>query len=440
VNNAIDSIAVIGTDAASRLSAAQPGRCIVARDGTLLTAQIAQTSQADIDRMMGRNGAVNSDSPTAADACVVRRPWLDPLPALVPLPNTADPAGPVAPQEIVLGLEDVPEEQRQSFVSVRRQQLQLLAIGVHGSGKSVFVRTIADQWSGELRSADGSVEALWDALEWAENWCQDRTGPNECDSALLILDDLDALVGRMQQEYQDTAMDRLVHVLRNGPNADLAVVATAVTATAVLRRAVNLFGDTLLLRQPSRQEHVLAGASAALFDEQAHPGCGVWRGHKIQVAVSAAHVADRNHQPSPVTSVESLREGATILVTGSPAARIRSLRARTIQADVIDIADVAAGALPADIADGGLQISSVTQLPRPSILVGDPDAWQARWSLFGSLRRHCRIVFDGCELAQVRALLQTRVLPPLLGAADQVWVREPAGAITRARLNLQNEQ
>jgi DNA segregation ATPase FtsK/SpoIIIE, S-DNA-T family len=126
-------------------------------------------------------------------------------------------------------------------------------------------------------------------------------------------------------------------------------------------------------------------------------------------------------------------------VTRSPGARIRSLRRGTTGPEAVDITDGAAGAVPTDGAEGALWFSTGCGRPRSSVLVGDPDAWQARWSLFASLRSRCRIVFDGCAVTDVRALLQTRVLPPLIADSRQVWVREPDGALSRARLTLENE-
>ncbi|HEY5225119.1 MAG TPA: hypothetical protein VIJ18_18990, partial [Microbacteriaceae bacterium] len=64
---------------------------------------------------------------------------------------------------------------------------------------------------------------------------------------------------------------------------------------------------------------------------------------------------------------------------------------------------------------------------------GSPDGWQARWSLFSAMRGRCTVVFDGCSVAQLRALLQTREVPPLIAGPDRVWIRTPDGMIRRAR-------
>ena len=63
----------------------------------------------------------------------------------------------------------------------------------------------------------------------------------------------------------------------------------------------------------------------------------------------------------------------------------------------------------------GCNSASVSRSPGRSIcaaIIGDPDAWQSAWSLLGRLRPSATVVFDGCTLAQVRAVLHARVLPP----------------------------
>ncbi|TAM67620.1 MAG: hypothetical protein EPN48_13390 [Microbacteriaceae bacterium] len=456
VNNALDSVAVVGTDAASRLSAAQLGRCIVARDGATEQVQVARTSVADVDRIVR---GLPSGSET------LRRPWLDPLPGVIPL-DTLDrgPAG-----TVVLGVEDVPLEQRQSTVAVQLTGSHLLVSGVHGAGKSTTLRSIAGQWPGEVRSAQAGTEALWDALEWADHRCaptgREPTEPtSEQHAAMLLVDDLDALLGRMSQEYQDLALERLVRVLRDGPAFGVCIVAAVQTVTAALRCAAGLFPDTVLLRQPSRQDHVLAGAPAELYDEAARPGSGVWRGNRIQLArrqESRAANAHSGRRAAPVDPDGRQRppavrwvDGTTVVVTRSPAARLRSLRghgagsrgagsrgagSRGAGIEVLDVESAAdcaeeSGAGLSDAGKSGdLRVLDGSQRSTRSVLVGSIAGWQARWGLFTALRGRCTVVFDGCSVAQLRELLQTREVPSLVAGPDRVWVRTPDGTIRRAR-------
>ncbi len=456
VNNGVDSVAVVGTDAASRLSAGQPGRCIVARDGVSEQAQVARASADDIAQIV-RASPHSELSP-------LRRPWLDPLPSVILL-ETLEPA---AAGSVVLGVEDVPPEQRQSAVETKLAGSHLLVSGVNGAGKSTLMRSIAQQWRGVVRTTCDSAEALWDALEWADDWCatHGRTTasgePVQPDqTAVLLIDDLDALLGRMPQEYQDLALDHLVRILRDGTGAGISVVASVQMVTAALRAAAALFPGTVLLRQPSRQDHVLAGAPAALYNEGAGPGSGVWRSNRIQLAQPAAAAVQhsprgRRAAPDDVNRAAqppALRwaDGTTILVTRSPATRVRSLRADATAPGgaIVDVGAVGAGALDGSVLDGAVldgpvldgavagsstvRVSDGSQAAQATILVGSVDAWQARWGLFAALRADCAVVFDGCDVAQLRSLMQTREIPPLIAGPGRVWICAPDGTMRRAR-------
>ncbi|MEO8908217.1 MAG: hypothetical protein ABI310_09095, partial [Microbacteriaceae bacterium] len=156
-------------------------------------------------------------------------------------------------------------------------------------------------------------------------------------------------------------------------------------------------------------------------------------------------------------------DGTAILVTRMPAARIRSLRAYATAPlgnaiDVVDIdavnigigevgigdvgiGDVGAGAVAAgeqragrlDDSGGHLRVLGGSERARGQVLVGSPDSWQARWGLFAALRGRSTVVFDGCSVAQLRSLLQTREVPPLIAGPDRAWSCTPDGTIRRAR-------
>lgn len=80
---------------------------------------------------------------------------------------------------------------------------------------------------------------------------------------------------------------------------------------------------------------------------------------------------------------------------------------------------------------------------KPTVVIGDPDAWQARWGLFTTLRPQARLAFDGCRLADFRAFSRQRELPPLIVGAGlgataaqiRVWAIDADGSVSRARLN-----
>ena len=76
----------------------------------------------------------------------------------------------------------------------------------------------------------------------------------------------------------------------------------------------------------------------------------------------------------------------------------------------------------------------VTRGDAPSVLVGDPDDWQARWGAIAALRETMPLLFDGCSVADYRAVTRDRRLPPPLARPDTLWLVEPRAAPARARL------
>jgi S-DNA-T family DNA segregation ATPase FtsK/SpoIIIE len=419
VNNPQDSIVVVGTDAAARISAATPGRCIVARDDGVNSAQIAEVGETDVWMIAHESGG---------EACrPARRPWLDPLPARIPLESLQLPDG----ADAVLGVTDEPDEQRQSVAAIGAADPHLLVIGTHGSGKSTFAQSIARQLKPAAVFEPRTLEHVWDALCAAAEASDptERSGRGRV-TRTLILDDLDAQLARMPDEYQSGAVERLVRIARDGPAAGIRIVATVHRITPALRSCAALLGDPLLLRQANRQEYVLAGGPAALHDDRLGPGGGVWRGHRIQLAVCGTE------RPAGLPEAEdphalALGRRSTILVTRSSRSRREQL-SRALGAEIVDVESLALTRLAPDA--GSLLVGDGASGSRPRVFVAEPDVWQSHWPLFVSLRTNCRVVFDACTVADLRALLHTRDLPPLCAGADRVWELTGSGRLRRACL------
>jgi S-DNA-T family DNA segregation ATPase FtsK/SpoIIIE len=69
------------------------------------------------------------------------------------------------------------------------------------------------------------------------------------------------------------------------------------------------------------------------------------------------------------------------------------------------------------------------------IVLGDPAAWQARWSLLAAVRGSIPVVFAGCSVAEFRALTGIRRLPPPIGSAPGgAWHLAGDGAVGRVQL------
>ena len=89
----------------------------------------------------------------------MHRPWLDPLPSLLPAP--APEAG-----RLLLGVVDRPSEQRQDVVELTRSSL--LVLGAAGSGRSTALRQLAVQIPGQAVLGPDDLEEVWDSVSGGE--------------------------------------------------------------------------------------------------------------------------------------------------------------------------------------------------------------------------------------------------------------------------------
>jgi S-DNA-T family DNA segregation ATPase FtsK/SpoIIIE len=417
-----DSTALLGTDAAARLPHGIPGRLVVARDGDLLIAQAATVESADVEAVVRSHSSASRQ----------RAPWLPALPDVIPLRAfDAAPAG-----SVVIGAGDDPDRQVQEGIVYRPARAHLLVLGVRGSGKSTVLATISSQWTGSVIVVPADIEGAWDAMTRAESLLhslQDDRGP------LVLIDDVEALLDRFDDEHRDAMVDRIRSLLVDGPRAGIAVVCTATTLPTGLRSVAGRFGERLLLRQADKQEHVLSGAPADLYDPSAPPGRGVWHERAAQVALTDVP-ASESERPSAARRPPTLAfppASLTLVVTRSPGVLVRRLRAAFAEVDVVDLADTGTGlgrTSPESVVPAPESGSVRVTEDRPAVVVvGDADAWQANWALLGRLRQRSTLVFDGCTLAQVRAILHARVLPPP-AEAGHVIVCDASMEFTRARL------
>jgi S-DNA-T family DNA segregation ATPase FtsK/SpoIIIE len=434
VNNRADSLAVLGTDAAAALSAAEPGRCLIATaTGDPVLCQIATTSEREIRVLAALPGG--GPSP--------RRPWLDPLPgtvtradllALAPADGAAGGADDGAGPGCLLGLLDEPERQR--YRIARYEPLtdgNLLVLGTARSGKSTALASLAAQYArtGQVESPAADVEAVWDALGEARRCLDAGRGPV---GRLLLLDDFDAVQARWDHEYRAAALELLTGLLRDGGEDGLRVVIAVQRLGGALQVLPTLCQSRLLLRLPDLAEHVAAGGIAALFDGALPPGGGSWSGHRIQlldatpsgpaaVEAAAAAEAEAAAESAAAEPVSARPDQILLVVSGSPARTVAALTAGS----GTRVVDLTALTEPGQLRVTGAQAGTV--------FVGDVDAWQAQWSLLGTLRPRADLVFDGCGLADYRAISRRRDLPPPLAPGrGRVWVLQPDGTVRRGTL------
>ena len=417
VNNRADSQAVLGSDAAALIDAARPGRCVVRRGGAAVqSCQVATTTDVDVRAVLA----------TTPAGPLPRRPWLDPLPARVRPTDLARLAPGPRPPELLLGVIDEPDRQRYRQAGYDpATDGNLLVLGGSGSGKSTLLSALAAQAPHHTEHVPADIENTWDALVRARAGL-DRPGPST-DSRLLLLDDLDAVLARWGDEHRAAAIDLLTGLLRDGAAVGLHLAVTVQRLTGALQALPALCQSRLVLHLPSRYEHQAAGEPAAGYDETLPPGGGTWRGRRIQLLMPDG--VDGLHPEGAVPVVPSALAAPAptlIVVAAAPARTIAVLRSADSPAfpDVIDV-----GASGGHAPGGRLELSDVGV---GTVLVADVDTWQGHWSVLAGLRHRAPIVFDGCSIADFRAITRRRDLPPPLAPARaRGWLLGVDGVVRR---------
>jgi len=370
VNNRADSVALVGTDAAAAIPARATGRGVLAPpDGEPYEVQFALAGDADVERVTRRWRG----SPPP------RRPWCEPLPADVD-PQDA-PGG--------FALVDLPHEQRRAVaVWSPESDGHVLVLGAARSGTSTALAALAP---GGTRVPRG-IAAAWDVIGAAASG-----GPG-----VLVVDDADSLLARFPPDYRQVVVERLVALLRDGPERGIHVALSAKRLTAELTPIAALAPERLLLRHAGKQDWVLAGADAASFAAGLPPGAGVWRGDRVQVVRARPPVGEAD----PL--VADLEPGRRLAVVTTRPAEVLALLAGAVR-----LGDEAPGA----------------------VVVGHVDEWQSRWGALAALG-DAQVVLDACTPADVRALTRTRELPPpLAGLRGVAWRLEPGGRLSRVRFD-----
>jgi len=424
VYGAADSVAVVGSDAAARIPAKPPGRAVVSiAGGDAALVQVARSTERDVALV----AAAWSGLPRP------RSPWLPPLAASIPPSwEAASAAGrsPQATDSLAFCVADRPEEQVQVVVSWRpREHGSLWVTGGAGSGKTgVIAALLRAPTTLRLGLVRPGVAALWDALSGAM-----AESPEGNESRVLLIDDLDATIAACPQDYQADLTDLLARVLREGPALGIWAVITAQRVGSALHAVAGLCGSTILLRQPSRAEHVAAGGESAQFDPRVPPGGGRWLGSRIQVFdVDPADLPAALPAGGSGTGVDPIAWGEDVAVVSTSPSRVaRAIASSRPGVRVTVLTERRPGDDP--IASLGRRSDAVGER---SILVGDPQVWQGHWSLFAAVLRTHTVVFDGCAISDLRPLTGRRELPPPFDRGQRpVWSLAPGGEFRRAQLS-----
>jgi S-DNA-T family DNA segregation ATPase FtsK/SpoIIIE len=407
-----DSLAMLGTDAATRLAPTARGRALIADgSGDVREVQLAIADPGDADALRG------DGRPRAENM------WCDPLPELIPLETLA--RDPVADGEsgIPFGRVDLPAQQRQPVARHDpRSDGHLLVLGAARSGRTTVLRTLAE---GAAAAGIARIVVANDPAE-ASSLLVELLERPPSDVTLVLFDDLDLALARMDPDARHEFADLLSGLLRS--TRRLSLVVTAQRLTGPLQSLAGLVDARLLLRQPSRDEHVLAGGDGSTFDARLPPGAATWtgsRGHgaSLQVAIGSAELP-----PAELVDLPHLRPRigrALAVVCRRPAELAPGL--------------IAAGARVIVLGDGAAPDADELRVSRgeaPVVLLGDPDAWQAEWALLNLVRRDLPIVVSGCSGSELRAVTRARDAPPPLGSrpGECWWVDD--GRVRRAVLDL----
>ncbi|WP_439591399.1 FtsK/SpoIIIE domain-containing protein [Microbacterium sp.] len=400
VTDAGDSRAVLGTDDAARL----PGTV-----GARGLAYVRRGSDAAPQRV--RIALSNADDVAAVTRRDVgpspRRPWLPDLPTRVAL----DELGHVTSGELVLGLADEPDRQRQRAIGVHISDRGLLVVGGAGSGRSTALRTLAAQAASLVR-VPASGEGAWDAVTALVD-------APPAPGTVVVIDDLDALAARLSPDHAQVLVERLERVFRSAGECGILVVASAQRLTGPAARLGDLLPKRLVLGTASRAEHLAAGGDPAHYAPDAPSGRGRFGGLAVQIAWTDALERDRIDidrvwAPSaPLTGLVTRRASRTRAVLDAWAEQgIRTLT-------LAQYADE-----PSVIADG------------PVVLVGDPDEWQANWRLLASVRADHDLVIDTSCGAEYRVLSASRELPPYADhGRGRAWLLSAGGDAVRIVLS-----
>ncbi len=411
VNNPADSAAVVGVPDASRLPRT-PGRALAVVAGERPTSvQLALAGPADVEEV------ANAWRDREWE---LHRPWLDGLPPRLPysaLPVQPEDDDDVDADELAvpIGLFDLPERQEQPVaVYCPRRHGNLLVLGGAGSGKTGVLAAVGSAGNAQLIPAD--IEGAWDVVSDALAAVRAglRTVP------LLLVDDLDTLCSRFAVDYQQAFVELLAAVLQEGPAVGVCVVAAARRLGQFVNAISVLCESRILLRMPDRADYLLAGGEPGLHDPTLQPGGGHWQAKRIQV-VLADPLAP---VPGPVTPPLAGRlDGSLAVVAAAPSRLADLLRTLGPDIDVVELDSAAEDGLDPVVAG------------RRTVIVGDPDAWQARWGLLPRLRSRLPVLVHGCSAAEFRAVTRVAELPPPLENPRQTaWLLPCDGPVERVAL------
>lgn len=382
-----DSRTLLGCDDAARLPGTVSGR------GIALVRRAAD-SRPHAVRIAVASGHLIAQVAEAAPGPRPRRPWLPALPHSLCLDAVrACAADEGEPGDLWLGIADQPDRQRQSAVVLRASERGLCVIGSPGSGRSSVLALVAGQaadpvWVGP------DPEQAWDALAALAD--DPRPG------ALVLVDDVDALLGRYPADYTQEVVARLERVIHSSGAAGARVVLAAQRLNAATARVADLIPRRALLALPSRSEHVAAGGDAATWRDRLPPGRAVLDGHAVQFALPDVPRVD---SASPVEEWMPSAPATGVVLRPGPLRRRIVAAAHDARACVVAV-DEASAVL------GERARRPRVRADRPVVVIADTEQWQREWRTLTAIRADGELLIDASGTADYRLITGDRELPP----------------------------
>jgi S-DNA-T family DNA segregation ATPase FtsK/SpoIIIE len=398
VADAADSRAVIGTDDAARLAGGASGRGLAlvrrAGDQAPRRLRVALSSSADIARIV-----------SGADGHRPRRPWLPDLPGRIELSELRRTDG--RPGELVLGLSDEPERQRQVPIGVQLEDRGVLVVGAAGTGKTTALRTLAAQATA-VWVVPQDPERAWDAIAQFV----DAPPPRR---SVVVIDDLDALAARFPHEYAAELTQRLERFVRGAGDHGILVLAGAQRLTGSAARIAELLPRRVLLSAATRAEYMALGGDGAHHAPDQPPGRARLEGRALQIAVTPPVEVPSREEERPWFPVDG--------VTGFVARRSSASRA------AIDAWE-SRGIRVVPVGEGDRGGDAVA-----TVLAGDAEDWQRHWQLLTTVRNEHTLVIEASMAADFRALSADRALPPYCSPGRaRAWLCRDANPAERIAL------
>lgn len=382
VADAAESRAVLGSADAAALPGGRADR------GTALVTGPADTQPRLLRATLCPPAAIESVARASAGARPARRPWLPPLPNRVALGDLRQEGA------VVLGLADEPAEQRRRVVVLDRRAPGVAVLGRAGSGRTTLLRTIAAQVPPDrVCWVPHDLEAAWDVI----------SGLHEIPGGwVVVVDDLDRLIGSLPDDYGVAAATTLERLAREARSRGIQFVCAAQRITGVVGRIVDHLPDRAVLAAVSRSEHVAFGGDASHHDPSAPAGRGRWADALVQFA-DPGDVRPPGDAAAPAVFEPRCATAFVAPPTGSTHDVLDHWRGRGIEVVSVD---------------------QTASLQPGRVVWGTPEAWIGRWrGAVAATRMRSQLVVDAACGSELRLVTGSRSLPPYAAPGrGRAWV------------------